>query len=405
MTRPPAPHIDASTPVLVLGGRQGALGVARSLGRLGVPVYAIYEEPPSQTRFSRYWKETLRWDFSRPTPGLLDFLDVIGRRIGRPALLIPATDALAMFVAEHADALTGPFVFPRLSPHLVFSLLSKREMFYLATRIGIPTARTAFPRSEDEVPRLLDTVPLPIMVKGIDPRLPGGKVKAIVRSERALRAAVDGADITNVMIQEYIPGNDDAVWMFNGYFDREADCLAGFTGRKLRQWPPYRGVTSLGICARNDLVADLTKRFMKTVGYHGILDVGYRYDARDGRYKILDVNPRVGATFRLFLGRGGMDVVRAFYLDMTQQPVPPDESIEGRKWLLEEDIFSCRQYWRDGNLTFAGWAKSLWGIQEAAWFAFDDPAPFVSWAAGVMGRLARALVGGRNRAARGLHAG
>src|SRR3970040_518475 len=125
MTRPPAPHIDASTPVLVLGGRQGALGVAR---------------------------------------------------------LLPATDALAIVGAEHADALTGPFVFPRLSPHLVFSLLSKREMFYLATRIGIPTARTAFPRSEDEVPRLLDTVPLPIVVKGIDPRLPGGKGEAIGRS-------------------------------------------------------------------------------------------------------------------------------------------------------------------------------------------------------------------------------
>lgn len=405
MAQPAAQLIDASTPVLVLGGRHGAIGVARSLGRLRIPVYAVCAGQPPQVRFSRYWKATFRWDFSRPTPDLLDFLDVIGRRIGRPALLIPATDTLTMIVAEQAAALTGAFVFPRLSPRLVFSLLSKREMYDLATRIGIPTARTAFPRSEEEVPRLLDTVPLPIMVKGIDPRLPGGKVKTIVRSERALRAAVDGADITNVMIQEYIPGNDDAVWMFNGYFDREANCLAGFTGRKLRQWPPYRGVTSLGICARNDLVADLTKRFMKAVGYHGILDVGYRYDARDGLYKVLDVNPRVGATFRLFVGRGGMDVVRAFYLDMTQQPVAADEPVEGRKWLLEEDIFSCRQYWRDGNLTFAGWAKSLRGIQEAAWFAFDDPVPIVSWAAGIMGRLARALVGGRGRAARGLHAG
>src|SRR3972149_6152454 len=104
MTRPPAPRIDASTPVLVLGGRQGALGVARSLGRLGVPVYAIYEEPPSQTRFSRYWKETLPWNLSQPTSGLLDFLDVIGRRIGRPALLIPATDALARS-EEHTSEL------------------------------------------------------------------------------------------------------------------------------------------------------------------------------------------------------------------------------------------------------------------------------------------------------------
>ena len=48
---------------------------------------------------------------------------------------------------------------------------------------------------------------------------------------------------------------------------------------------------------------------MKEVGYRGILDIGWRYDARDDRYKLLDVNPRLGASFRLFVGKGGMDVL------------------------------------------------------------------------------------------------
>src|SRR5216683_4807846 len=114
----------------------------------------------------------------------------------------------------------------------------------------------------------------------------------------------------------------DTGWIFNGYFNRKSECLIGFTGKKIRQCPVHTGSTSLGICLANEEVENTTKRFMKSIGYRGILDIGYRYDARDGTFKVLDVNPRIGATFRLFVDANGMDVVRALYLDLTEQPVP-----------------------------------------------------------------------------------
>src|SRR5207248_9926596 len=126
----------------------------------------------------------------------------------------------------------------------------------------------------------------------------------------------------NLMLQEYIPGADDTIWMFNGYFDEGSECRAAFTGRKLRQHPIHTGATSLGLQTANDTVARLTTGFMKAVGYRGILDVGYRYDARDGLYKLLDPNPRIGQTFRLFVDADGMDVARYAYLHLTGQPLP-----------------------------------------------------------------------------------
>ena len=107
--------------------------------------------------------------------------------------------------------------------------------------------------------------------------------------------------------------------MFNGYFNRDSECLIGITGQKLRQFPPYTGFTSLGICRDNETVREMTRGLMKQLGYRGVLDLGYRYDARDGLYKLLDVNPRVGSTFRLFVSSTGLDVVRALYLDLTEQ--------------------------------------------------------------------------------------
>ncbi len=75
---------------------------------------------------------------------------------------------------------------------------------------------------------------------------------------------------------------------------------------------------------------------MQRIGYRGALDIGFRYDRRDGRYKVNDVNPRVGSMFRVFVGSNGMDIVRALYLDLTNQPVISSSPKEGRKWIVED---------------------------------------------------------------------
>jgi len=151
----------------------------------------------------------------------------------------------------------------------------------------------------------------------------------------------------------------------------------GWTGRKLRQTPVAMGSTSLGLCTHNEEVGAITRRFMQRIGYRGILDIGYRYDARDGRYKVLDVNPRIGSTFRLFVDANGLDVVRTLYLDMTGQPVPRQVSAEGRKWVVEDgDIETFYKTWRKGELGALAWLLSFRGVREAAYFARDDMQPF-----------------------------
>jgi predicted ATP-grasp superfamily ATP-dependent carboligase len=237
----------------------------------------------------------------------------------------------------------------------------------------------------------------PVVVKAMDPTLlrrrPGARSVVVVRTLDELLDYYDRAEVAeepNLMLQEYIPGGAESVWMFNGYFDVHSNCLAGFTGQKLRQHPPHTGITTLGVCRANPQVEQLARRFMKSLGYRGIVDMGYRYDARDGQYKLLDVNPRIGTTFRLFVGTNGMDVVRALYLDLTGQPVPPAKAREGRKWLVENyDVASSRLYQREGALSPTTWLRSLSGVEETAWFAWDDPLPFLTMGARTSLTLAR----------------
>jgi predicted ATP-grasp superfamily ATP-dependent carboligase len=258
----------------------------------------------------------------------------------------------------------------------------------------------------------METARFPVMLKGIDGnrlKKRTGKKMVIVYSARQLRqmyVAMEDPEDPNLMLQEYIPGGDDSIWMFNGYFNASSECLAAFTGRKLRQTPIHTGMTSLGVCLRNDVVEKTTKEFMRALGYKGILDIGYRYDPRDGQYKVLDINPRIGATFRLFVAENGMDVARALYLDMTGQQVPPSHQREGRKWFVESDLKSCLDYYREGSLTIRQWLGSLRGIEEAGYFAWDDMAPFWKLGSRVMsiaaGQILRSKKAARRAARRRL---
>jgi predicted ATP-grasp superfamily ATP-dependent carboligase len=150
------------------------------------------------------------------------------------------------------------------------------------------------------------------------------------------------------MLQEHVAGGPESVWIFNGYFDSDSRCLFGCTGRTLRQWPVWTGATSLGFCAPNPEIERMVIELMKAIEYHGPVEVGLRHDHREGRYRLLDVNPRIGRTFRLFLGDTGLDVARVMHLDLTGRPVPATGCSGGRRW--NADLIRAAEFMREGEL-------------------------------------------------------
>jgi predicted ATP-grasp superfamily ATP-dependent carboligase len=168
------------------------------------------------------------------------------------------------------------------------------------------------------------------------------------------------------------------VWTFHGYSDGAGEPILGLVGNKLREYPVDTGLTTFGVNRPNPAVHEAASSFVRQIGYRGIIDLDFRHDARDGQYKPIDFNPRPGANFRLFVDDRGIDVVRAAYLDLTGQEVPRGRQRVGRKWMLENwDMVAARKYVSGGRLTVREWLRSLRGVEEVAWAAPDDPAPFV----------------------------
>lgn len=378
-------RLDTTVPVVVIAPGYHGHAIARSLGRLGVPVYGVHADSRSPAAQSRYWRKNFFWDIEKAPPEeSVNWLLQLGRKIGSRPILIPTDDKSCVFVAEHADALKEEFRFPNQPAGLTGLLSNKHTMYYLCKQHGIPVAETSFPRSREEVMEFIKDATFPVLLKGIDTlalrERTGVKMVVVEDGENLLRLydAMETPEAPNIMLQEYLPGGSQTVCMFDGYFDDESNCLFGLTAKMLRQYPAYTGVTSLGICVINDTVMKQTKDLMKAVGYRGPLDIGFRYDERTGQYKAIDVNPRIGRTFRLLVDSIGMDVARALYLDLTGQPVLTGEPQEGRKWVVENfDLLSSPTYRRDGKLSLWRWIRTYQGVEEGAWFARDDMVPFV----------------------------
>jgi D-aspartate ligase len=378
--------IDSRVPVVVLYRKgDAAVAIARTLGRLGIRVYLIAQEGvPNPDWWSRYWANRIRCDFSRSEEELVSFLLDVGATIrtdhGTPAILLTLSDWIAVFIERNSEALREQFVFPQPERPVISALLNKWEMHLLAEAHDIPTPAAAHPASFDEIDEFLARTDFPILMKAADKYVGDPPPTKMIRSRQQLIELVGdreaGQGPLNIVLQEYIPGDADSVWMCNGYFGADPDRAVTFTGKKLRQVPA--GIATLAICLPNETVDAQTRGFMRGVGYRGCVGIGWRYDARDGRYKLLDVNARVSGVFRLFEGTNQMDITRICYLDLTGQEVPATALRPGRKWMREEDFKVAATSVRSGQLTMAEWVSSIRGVRERHWLAVDDPLPFLA---------------------------
>lgn len=361
----------------------GGVGAIRSLGRLGLPVYAITEDRFTPAASSRY----LRGRFVWPTTGLeeierlVEGLRDIGRRMGQPTVLIPTDEEAAVLAAEHADVLGDRFLIPRMQdPGLARRLASKQGLHELCTENRVPAPATTSPGSFADVERFAATARFPVVAKNRDaflrrrtPAVPG---TTRVTSPRELLALARGWGAhPGVILQEYLPREDAEDWIVHAYFDADSAALVLFTGVKVRSWPPHAGMTACAYVVPNPELAEIAAQFCKCIGFHGIADLDWRYDRRDGQYKLLDFNPRVGAQFRLFETEAGVDVVRAQHLDLTGQTIPVAAQRYGRQFVVENIDIPARLAYRRSGYTTPHAPKRATGT-ELAWFARDDLKPF-----------------------------
>jgi predicted ATP-grasp superfamily ATP-dependent carboligase len=280
--------------VVLCEGTNG-LSVIRGLARVGVPTVALAADRGEIALWSRYPARKLCLPaVGRPEgmPALLEFLHTLPG-----AVLIPTADRHVDLLSAHRAALAECCRFCLPPENVVRMLLDKRTELRHMQQIGIPIPRSVLelPPSAGELERLL---PYPLIVKPRSFAYQGTLVfkTLLIRGRPELDDFYQGyrERLDGLIAQEVIPGDDSTLWKCDCTFNQRSEMIVAFTFHKLRMIPAHFGVASLAESAGNPGVAALVARLGAQLAYTGPANVEFKFDRRDGEYKYIEINPRLG---------------------------------------------------------------------------------------------------------------
>jgi D-aspartate ligase len=302
------------TPALVLEcSYVNGLSAIRRLAQNGVPVVAMDHRPAALGLRSRMAVPVLG-----PPPGeraaFAEHLAEVCEAIGHDAVAFPTHDDYLVAVNE---APPPRLLLPFGPPQLIGRIQAKRFQYEAAERAGVGLPTTAYPRSEHEAREAAASMPYPAVMK---PSLGSGFKQRYGRPlieadtpEQLVEAYRAGAEF-EPMFQERIPGGDDALWTVGSYVDARGRALGVFCGRKLLQAPAGVGTCRVGEAVWDDEAVDGALRLLAELGFHGISQVEYKRDARDGSLRLMEVNARLWQWHSL-AAACGVDLVGIAYRD------------------------------------------------------------------------------------------
>ncbi len=394
-------------PAIVTALNLNGLGVARALGRRGVPVIGIHGDEASFELRSRYVQQ--RWQRGAHAEDLLTLLRAKGPTFADRPVLIPITDESVSLIADHLDELRRWFRIAMPAPDLVHELLDKERMRAVAARLGLDLPKTWHLRDQADFEQLAAQLNYPCILKPANKDQAwqaAGLRKAYVLQNHdellAVWARVAGA-ATGVVVQQFVPGGDDQIHFTLLYCRHGGRAAATFSGRKLRQWRPHCGGTSACEPVAEPALDDVASRFFAAVGMHGLCSLEYKRDPRDGVYYLIEPTVCRPDWQNGVADENGVPLAWLAYCDLAELPTPVvSRHRRARRWVFWKwDVRAAAYYRARGEL---GWFAWLWSIRppvRGAVFAFDDIGPWLATVGAawrrIAGRVGR-LFGGRTTA-------
>jgi D-aspartate ligase len=346
-------------PVLALDHRRQALGLR---SRLAVPV--VCPHPHEQPE-----------EFAGLVTELCESLP-------HGAVAFPTHDEYLVAVNRSAPAsLRVPFG-PR---DLIEPIQAKRFQYDAAERAGVLIPVTFHPGDEQAAAQAAGMLRYPAVMKPSEgagfKRRHGVPLIVAQTPEELLDAYRLGAEFAP-MLQERIPGGDECLWTVGSYVDPRGAVPGIFCGRKLLQAPAGVGTCRVGIAEWDDEAVDGSRRLLHALGYHGVSQVEYKRDPRDGSLRLMEVNARLWQWHSL-AAACGVDLVQMAYRGAVGEPVAARTSrgADGRRWV------ALVRHLRESRREHLGLRRTLTPLRPPFTepvFSLRDPMPAVHQVVGAV---------------------
>lgn len=322
-------------PVL-LGSDINAYGMARAFHeQYGIISTAFAHFQLSPTKFTSIMNVHIVEDFGQ-LETFVSTLIGFGKRMKAEnpdtiLLLVPCGDLYANLISHSGDRLREYFVYNTLDPQLNRQLSYKSTFYETCERYGLPHPKTKVVTKEG-VSRGDHTnlpFPYPVAMKPVDSAawldidFPGRKKAFIIDNPEELdtliHRAYDAGYEADMVIQDFIPGDDSRMRVLNAYVDHHHRVRMMMLGHPLLEDPTPEAVGNYAaiIPDYNEGVFDRIKAFLEAIGYEGVANFDMKYDERDGEYKLFEINLRQGRS-SYFVTLNGCNLAKYFVDDLVE---------------------------------------------------------------------------------------
>jgi predicted ATP-grasp superfamily ATP-dependent carboligase len=374
-----SPADALQTGAILLGGAHGALALARNFGRNGIPVVLVTDDHPLP-KFSRYVQRRFDW----PGAGAAEtprWLAQLAEREGlRDWLLVPCGDGEAKLIASNLELLRSVFRVESCDWERLRTLCDKQMLAQSAAAAGIAAPRAYRLRSEADAASLDIAFPVVLKPAMRTARNAFTQAKAWQADSREelialYREAAKLVGYENVVVQELIPGGGEAQLSYAALW-HHGKPVAEIVAQRTRQYPIDFSYTSTFVeVVVNDKVKAAATALLTPIAFEGMVEVEFKFDARDQQYKVLDVNPRAWAWLAL-CESAGLDIAPMMSSVAAGATVPAAKVQPGQAWMhLARDVVATSQLMMRGRIGVADYLRSLRQKLVFASFAWDDPLP------------------------------
>ena len=368
---------------VVVGGEHPGLGVARSLGRRGIPV-CIIDDQHSISQFSRYATRVVRVKDLRDEEKTVASVLEVGERYGLQGwVLFPTRDETVAAFSRHRDELAKIFRVSTPEWETVKWAWDKKNTYELAEELGIPCPRTWNPRTPADLTELYSHLPLAVKpaVKENFFYATGSKAwraETPAQLDDLFYKAAQQIKAEEILVQEIIPGDGSRQYSYCAFF-RDGIAHSTLMARRIRQHPREFGraatyVESIDVPE----VEALSLRFLQAIDYYGLVEVEFKQDPRDDQYKLLDVNARTWG-FHSLGKPAGVDFPYLLFADQMGETTQPCKGRSGVGWLrLITDLPTAASDFWLGHMSAGSYLKSLRSTRIESVFSAADPLPSIA---------------------------
>lgn len=314
---------------------RAALAAVRSLGRAGHQVFTTSTRARALASASRHAsQEFVLPDPARDPIAWANALESLAEKLDADWIL-PITELSLCALYAAGVPSRRPCLCP--SRQAYESATDKHAILDVARRAGIRVPRSELVTAPDSLTTLPDGFAYPVVLKARRSRFwaigrwASGSVTVVNGPAELQRAAQDPGFSGGLLIQEFIPGRGEGIFLLT----RGGECLASFAHRRLREKPPSGGISVLRESVAPDpelLKASLA--LISTIGLDGVSMVEFRGVAGQPP-ALMEINPRLWGSLQLAID-SGVDFPDLLWRMHSGRPLAPPVIELGvrSRWLL-----------------------------------------------------------------------